>query len=342
MVRTRVARPPLGRVLAATLLVLAGLLATAAPRSDATVRMPAGGITYSRTAADQNTTITPEEAFHRAEYWISLGLTYSQTGGHVDLNGTSYRTDCSGFVSMAWHTDNPGFTTMTLDAIGRRIPLEDVQPGDAVNSDGHVALATSTFSPGRGVEVMTFGSTPPVHDTYSEMYLRLNGYYGLRYHKMQVVTDEMVLDELEQRVQRPNVTIQPPNGQTLVNFDTIFYADDTPYHEVIPIGSVQVEVWATPSPFHWHFGDDAELETPDGGEPYPHQTVTHKYANAGAFRPSVDVTWGGIRWQIVDDLEMHFVNETFTLQGAPVDLATIESKSFLGDPGVPAGPSPNR
>lgn len=334
MVRTRVARRPFGRVSIASTLVLAALVVSAPP-SDATVRMPAGGATYSRTAADQNTPITPEEALYRAEYWVSLGLTYSQTAGHVDLNGTSYRTDCSGFVSMAWHANNPGYTTSTMEAISHRISWAELQPGDAVNSDGHIALAESAYIPGVGVHVMTFGASPPTHSLYSDEYLAGAGYYPLRYNRMRMVTDEMVLDELKQRVQRPEVFIQPPNGQTLVNLDTIFYADDDPYHEIIPIGSVDVEVWATPNPFEWDFGDDQKRTTSTGGEPYPDQTITHKYASAGTFHPKVDVTWGGIRWQIVGDPELHIVNETFTLNGTPVDLTSIETRNVLGGRGSP-------
>jgi hypothetical protein len=317
------------RALAASMLALAGLAVAAAP-SEATVPMPDGGPVYDRTAADQNTPITPEEALYRAEDWVAQGLPYSQEGFHPDLHGTSYRRDCSGFVSMAWHTDSPGFSTLTIEAVAHRIGWNEVQPGDAVNSFGHIALV-ERWEPGVGAYVMTFGTTPPTHSLYTTSMLAMSGYYPIRYNRMRIVTDEMVLDELRQRVQRPDVFIQPPFGQTLVNLETIFYADDTPYHETIPIGSVQVEVWATPGPFRWKFGDGTSRETPDGGDPFPNQTITHRYATADTFSPSVDVTWGGIRWQIVGDDEVHVVNETFTLQGEPAQLTSIESRSFLGE-----------
>lgn len=65
--------------------------------------------------------------------------------------GTLYRTDCSGFVSMALHSSPPGRSTVSLPQIGDPIAWDDLQPGDFVGTlgpgtggaNGHVTLFKS-------------------------------------------------------------------------------------------------------------------------------------------------------------------------------------------------------
>ncbi|EMF02140.1 VCBS repeat-containing protein [Streptomyces mobaraensis NBRC 13819 = DSM 40847] len=47
--------------------------------------------------------ISRTEMIQRVQYWIDKGVPYSQSRYYPDLQGRSYRTDCSGLVSMAWH-----------------------------------------------------------------------------------------------------------------------------------------------------------------------------------------------------------------------------------------------
>lgn len=69
----------------------------------------------------------------RAASWT--GVPYSQHGFHTNEHGT-YRTDCSGFASMAWGLPGRpvdprgGLNTVDLVAISTLIDKDDLLPGD--------------------------------------------------------------------------------------------------------------------------------------------------------------------------------------------------------------------
>jgi hypothetical protein len=68
--------------------------------------------------------ITRSEIIARAETWMHPPVPYSQ---EAYKNG--YRTDCSGYVSMAWKT-NGNYWTGNLHEIGVPIAYASLQPGD--------------------------------------------------------------------------------------------------------------------------------------------------------------------------------------------------------------------
>jgi hypothetical protein len=47
--------------------------------------------------------ISRNETLQRAQFWVDRQVPYSQTKKYPDPQGRLYRTDCSGYVSMAWH-----------------------------------------------------------------------------------------------------------------------------------------------------------------------------------------------------------------------------------------------
>jgi hypothetical protein len=70
------------------------------------------------------------------QHWVDAHVPYSQTGTYE-----GYRTDCSGFVSMAWELAKPGLTTFTMHTVATNINKDDLQPGDAINCDSeHIVL----------------------------------------------------------------------------------------------------------------------------------------------------------------------------------------------------------
>lgn len=93
--------------------------------------------------------ISRAEIIKRAEDWLNHDpkLEYSQSGWAGDLQGRKYRTDCSGFVSMALHT-RTSYSTVTLPQIAYRINWSQLSPGDIVGTlgsgtggnGGHVVL----------------------------------------------------------------------------------------------------------------------------------------------------------------------------------------------------------
>ncbi|MFD8955287.1 C40 family peptidase [Streptomyces xanthophaeus] len=85
--------------------------------------------------------ISRSAVIERARDWVGIGLRYNWDGKH---NG--YRTDCSGFVSMAWDLDS-SLTTDTFEPRGvvKSISKGDLKAGDALLDNdsgvgGHVVL----------------------------------------------------------------------------------------------------------------------------------------------------------------------------------------------------------
>src|SRR5207253_2465692 len=82
----------------------------------------------------------------RAFDWIHRAVPYCQC---VNSHGGSYRTDCSGFVSMVWGLAAPGHTTYSFaggpwddHASVRLGSRESLRTGDALNYPGSVSAGT--------------------------------------------------------------------------------------------------------------------------------------------------------------------------------------------------------
>ncbi|MFR9778745.1 hypothetical protein ACL02O_22190, partial [Micromonospora sp. MS34] len=89
--------------------------------------------------------ISRSEILSRAQNWVDRGITYTQTGTWAsDIDGDkTYRRDCSGLVSMAWHL-NTSYVTGDFQGSNSRWTtlgsLNDFQPGDAMVRTGHMEL----------------------------------------------------------------------------------------------------------------------------------------------------------------------------------------------------------
>lgn len=102
--------------------------------------------------------ITRDQIMARADFWIQQHIPYSMEAYEPDMNGRDYRTDCSGFVSMALHASAPGYSTVTMGDIAESISYDDIQAGDFV---GTLAAGTG----GAGGHVVIFHSW--VDDSHS-------------------------------------------------------------------------------------------------------------------------------------------------------------------------------
>ncbi|KAL5360645.1 hypothetical protein BJX96DRAFT_73122 [Aspergillus floccosus] len=80
--------------------------------------------------------ISRKEIISRGQYWVSRHVPYSMNKEYPDPQGRKYRTDCSGFVSMALHAAAPGYNTVSLPEIAKPISWNDLQPGDLVGTLG--------------------------------------------------------------------------------------------------------------------------------------------------------------------------------------------------------------
>jgi hypothetical protein len=121
--------------------------------------------------------------------------------------------------------------------------------------------------------------------------------------------------------------IQPPNGRTLVNFDTNFYTEQPAFDRTVRLLGKQVDLRIWPSEFRWVFGDGGELAGTNPGAPYPDLLVTHNYLQKGAVSPRVDTTYAA-RFR-VDGGPWRDVDGTVTVPGDPAQLAVVTARPVL-------------
>ncbi|WP_435771856.1 hypothetical protein [Nocardioides sp. SYSU DS0651] len=124
------------------------------------------------------------------------------------------------------------------------------------------------------------------------------------------------------------LVIQPPDGLTLVNFDTNFYTTSTePITRQVTLLGQPITIEATPAEYVWHFDDGASLRTTEPGAPYPELAVTHNYTRTGTYRPSLDTVYsgrfrvGGGPWRTIPG--------TVTVDGPAQRLRAIEAQPKL-------------
>lgn len=112
------------------------------------------------------------------------------------------------------------------------------------------------------------------------------------------VTPGMVLEAFR-RIPVPSLrSITQPGDKTLVNFETIFYAEADPFTETVTLLGQSVRLEIEPSTFTWHHGDGTTTTTTTPGAPYPAKTVTHAYADAHTtVQHHLTVTWTA-RWSL--------------------------------------------
>lgn len=267
--------------------------------------------------------ITPDEALARAVDWEKDNPTYCQEDPYPDRYGKMYRADCSGFVSMAWQIKEPRTTGTLIDpAISHRISISEVQPGDALINDHHTELVWAVE--GGMIETIGFGSTPVDHQFLSVLAADMT-YDAYRYNNMQVITDEIVRQLIRENVPEANLRLQPPNGRSVVNLETMFRVNpdgdadaDNMWEATVPVvidgrqvGNLSVRLRATATNFHWNFAsperkdepatNPANADTTYPGVPFDQagQKVIHKYMTADVFHPNVEVNWTNYQYQVV-------------------------------------------
>jgi hypothetical protein len=102
--------------------------------------------------------ITPAQVLARAQTWVAANVPYSQST-YIGI----YRTDCSGFVSMAWGLSSP-LTTQGLaePSVSHPIPFSDLEPGDAI-------IYNSTADPVNGSHAVLYvGGGTVIGSRYTE------------------------------------------------------------------------------------------------------------------------------------------------------------------------------
>jgi hypothetical protein len=137
--------------------------------------------------------ISRRDIVARARTWLDVRVPY---GRQVSRDG--YRTDCSGYVSMAWHTSRNHWTG-DLNTIGVPIRYEDLRPGDMLlrhDADdpvrgSHVVLFDHWSGPVGG-DFVVYEQTPPAtgRRAWSSLGYRRDRFQPYRY--VNVLEDPVV------------------------------------------------------------------------------------------------------------------------------------------------------
>lgn len=123
------------------------------------------------------------------------------------------------------------------------------------------------------------------------------------------------------------VKIQP-GDETLVNVDTIFYADPQPFERSVTLLDFDVDVVAEPVRYDWVHGDGSTRSTDRPGAPYPSMDVTHRYtAPADDVQARVDVTYQ-VRYR-VDDGPWQSLGQTLVAAGPATVLDVKDAAPVL-------------
>ncbi|WP_460838956.1 hypothetical protein [Nocardioides marmoraquaticus] len=123
-------------------------------------------------------------------------------------------------------------------------------------------------------------------------------------------------------------SVTQPGDKTLVNFDTIFFAEADGFSRTVSILGRSVRLDIAPESFRWEFGDGTAATTGTAGAPYPSKDVVHRYADARVtVRHRVVVTWGAT-WSL-DGGPSRPVAGTVTTTGPTTALRVAEAVPAL-------------
>ena len=121
--------------------------------------------------------------------------------------------------------------------------------------------------------------------------------------------------------------IQPPNGRTLVNFDTNFYTEPLTFDRTVRLLGHRVDLHITVHSYRWDFGDGEGLTSTEPGAPYPKLEITHNYLRKAVYWASLDTTYtADFR---VDGGPWRLVPGTVTIDGEAERLQAIEARPTL-------------
>lgn len=133
----------------------------------------------------------------------------------------------------------------------------------------------------------------------------------------------------QMRITPSQMSVQPPDGWTLVNVDTIVFTEAAPRTMSTRLFDVPVEIRAVPSAYSWNFGDgSAPVVTTDPGAPYPAHTVSHAYARQGVVTISLTTTWRGQFRPAGDSVWRDVPGEATTVSSSG-DLEILEARARL-------------
>lgn len=132
----------------------------------------------------------------------------------------------------------------------------------------------------------------------------------------------------------PSLKVQiQPGEKTLVNVDTIFYAQPQPFARSVSLLGFDVDVQAEPISYQWVHGDGTIATTTTPGRPYPSKDVTHRYVEpSDDVQARVDVTYR-VRYR-VDGGAWQTIGQTLLASGPVAELDVEEAAPVMTTPRV--------
>jgi hypothetical protein len=142
-----------------------------------------------------------------------------------------------------------------------------------------------------------------------------------------VITPGMAAEAVSE-VPMPSLELHvQPDGQTLVNVDTIFFAEPKVFKTSIELLGVTVDIEARPVRFTWVHGDGTKQTTTTPGRAYPSKDVTHRYLRPGSAPAQVDTTYA-VRFAI-DDGDWIELGDQLTASGESTAVEVREALPVL-------------
>lgn len=127
---------------------------------------------------------------------------------------------------------------------------------------------------------------------------------------------------------RPStIHIQPPGGETLVNFDSIFYTEPFALDQSLHLLGSTVDFHITVASYTWHYGDGHTQTTTDPGAAYPTQTITHRYLKKGSVSVSLDTVYQAD--YSIDGGPTQHLDDTVTISSPPQQLTILTATPHL-------------
>ncbi|MEN5075168.1 hypothetical protein ABE437_15205 [Isoptericola cucumis] len=131
------------------------------------------------------------------------------------------------------------------------------------------------------------------------------------------------------KIQPSPLHVQPPDGWTLINVDTITYTEDTPQEFDTTLLGVPVTLRAVPAEYSWDYDDGTRpLVTDTPGAPYPNHTVAHTYSAPGTATITLGTTWAG-QFQIAGTATWTGVPGTATTETSTDEITIHEARTRL-------------
>ncbi|QGG41777.1 hypothetical protein GEV26_10610 [Aeromicrobium yanjiei] len=224
----------------------------------------------------------------------------------------------------------------------------DVDPNrrnTSIRLDAQKILRPSARHNSPNVPVNGSGDAAPVNDpTYDRIYMQcrvdpVNAIYGCRTQTPED-PDEPEAEERREltpgdvlraarEIGLPSLQVQiQPGDETLVNVETIFYAQPQAFERSIELLGYDVDLVAQPVTYHWVHGDGTTRSTSTPGKPYPAMDVTHRYREpADDVRARVDVTYR-VRYR-VDGGAWQTIGQTLVASGPAAQLDVREAAPVL-------------